>query len=203
MKRVRSVVLWIAAWGQRIPLQQLNCALFFPMWLYFCWVMICPVTTCRPTQTQGHTHHDTVESVWLGSRSTCRRGGGKNPKTWLMSLSLSLPFFFPSLPPSVYPSLALSLSLSVTSPSLSICRYCHSPLFFFAHISIWGLSCRSAPSLCLCKTRLFHMTQQKQKKNVISIHNLVRVSVKCTNKLDDLLVFKTFSSIASTVCGPS
>lgn len=92
-----------------------SCASFCPPAAapVLCWVMVCPATASRPTQTQGHTHHDTVESVWLGSRSTCwggaqgrRREGGRAsssscsssfdtvPKTWLMSLSLALPFFF-------------------------------------------------------------------------------------------------------------
>ncbi len=93
------------------------------MWLHFCWVMVCPVTTCRPTQTQGHTHHDTVESVWLGSRSTSKEEEGKPPKRdWCLC-----PYRCPSsssLSPSVYPSPALSVS----SPSRSICRHHHSHL---------------------------------------------------------------------------
>lgn len=59
-------------WSQRNLLRQWSCAPFYTTWLYLCWVMVCQVTTSRPTQTQGHTHHDTVESVWLGSRSTSK-----------------------------------------------------------------------------------------------------------------------------------
>ncbi len=159
-------------WGQRNVLQQRSCALFYSMWLYFCWVMICPVTICRPTQTQGHTHHDTVESVWLGSRSTRREEEGKTPKRdWCLC-----PYRCPS---SSSLSLRLSihhqpcLSLSVTSPSLSICRYHHSPLL------LTYLSSLYAKQACF----IWNCTK------LASIQNLVGVPAKCMNKLDDLLVF--------------
>lgn len=65
-------------WSQRNLLRQWSCAPFYTTWLYLCWVRVCQVTTSRPTQTQGHTHYDTVETVWLGSRSTSKweEGGG-------------------------------------------------------------------------------------------------------------------------------
>lgn len=135
------------------------------MCLYFCWVMICPVTTSRPTQTQGHTHHDTVESVWLGSRSTRQRGGGKKPLTWLMSLSLSLPFF-----------LSLSVCLSITSPvslSLSPPHVCPSVAFttplYCSQISLWTISLLSP---CFKQSML---VSYEIAQKLASIHNLASV----------------------------
>lgn len=97
-------------------------ASFHSVQLYLCWVMICPVTTSRPTQTQGHTHHDTVESVWLGSRSARQGAEGKAPKRdWCLC-----PYRCPSssaLFPSVYPSPAHlwpSLSSPHVRPSVTI-----------------------------------------------------------------------------------
>lgn len=165
-------------WSQRNLLQQWSCALFYSMCLFFCWVMICPVTTCRPTQTQGHTHHDTVESVWLGSRSTCKGEEGKtlNVTDVFVLIAALLPL-----------SLRLSIhhqprfSLSVTSPSLSICRYNYSPLL----LTYLSVGCLTALPLSHAKHACFIWNCTK----LASIHNLMGVPAKCKNKLDNLLVF--------------
>lgn len=98
----------------------------------FCWVMVFRVPTIWDTQTQGHTHYDTVEAVWLHQGPLAAGEERKSPtKMWLVSLSLSLPFFFCSLsvclpPPPLLGSVHLSLfplpsnqpiCLSPSSPS--------------------------------------------------------------------------------------
>lgn len=91
-------------WSQRNLLRQWSCAPFYTTWLYLCWVMVCQVTTSRPTQTQGHTHHDTVESVWLGSRSTSK---------WEEGEKVTDVFVHPSF-------------ITSPPPCLPICHYPHS-----------------------------------------------------------------------------
>lgn len=133
-----------------------SCAPFCSMQLYFCWVMICPSTTSGPTQTQGHTHHDTVESVWLGSRSTHKGGGGEKAQNVtdvfvLIAAVLLLLFFRLSVH---YQLVSLSLSLSVTSPCLSICHYPHSQLL----LPVGSLSLHA-----LCNPGVFLMKLHKRK----------------------------------------
>lgn len=161
--------------GQRNPLlQQWSCALFCSMWLHFCWVMICAVTTRWPTQTQGHTHHDTVESVWLRSRSTRKGEEGKKPRNvtdvFVLIVALLLPL---SLRLSIHHQLHLSLSLTLPlspphlCPSVTITTSIYCP-----RICLLSIALPSLPSSFHAKQACFIWN------HTVSIHNLLGVPSK-------------------------
>lgn len=91
--------------------------------------MICQVPTTRPTQTQGHTHHDTVEAVWLGSRSTTSGGGGgKAPQNvtdvFVLISALLLLSFCLSIHRQLIPiSLRVCPSVTIPAPIKQACLF--------------------------------------------------------------------------------